>query len=173
MIISLLGYMGSGKTHISRLLSSKLNYNFIDLDQEIIKQEQSTVAEIFNSKGELYFRKTERKILESILQSDDNIVLSLGGGTPVYYDNMNLVNAHSESFYLKNSLKTLVERLTKNKEKRPLIARIADKDLPEFIAKHLFERNSFYLQARYTIDTSDKSAEAIVDDIINLLPHHP
>ena len=170
MIISLIGYMGSGKSHISRVLSSKINFKYIDLDHEISAQEKCSVAEIFNNKGELYFRKKERAILESLLKSTENIVLSLGGGTPVYFDNMTLVNAHSTSFFLQCNLKTLVERLSRNKEKRPLIARISTEDLPEFIGKHLFERNPYYLQSKFIINTNDKTAESVADEIISLLP---
>ena len=170
MIISLLGYMGSGKSHISRVLSAELNYKCLDLDYEIALHEQSPVAEIFKNKGELHFRKTERALLEKLLNSNENTVLSLGGGTPVYYDNMSLINDNSHSFFLQCNLNTLVERLSRNKEKRPLIARISDEDLPEFIGKHLFERNPFYLRAKHTINTSDKPAEVVVQEIINLLP---
>lgn len=172
MVISLLGYMGSGKTHISKLLSSKLNFKLIDLDFEIVTKEQMPVADIFEKKGEIYFRKQERLILENILHNHENTVLSLGGGTPVYYDNMDFINKASTSFYLSPSIKTLYERLSRGKEKRPLIARIPDEDLPEFIAKHLFERSPFYSKAQYTIYTDNKSAEEIVAEITNLLPFH-
>lgn len=172
MIISLAGYMGCGKSHVSKLLSEKLSFKLVDLDKEITKKNKATISEIFKLKGEIFFRKEERLLLESILKSNENIILSLGGGTPAYYDNMKLVNLHSKSFFLQAKISTLVERLSKQKEKRPLIAKIADENLPEFIAKHLFERNAFYNQCQFTIATDNKLPESIVHEIIQYLNHH-
>ena len=172
MIISLIGYMGSGKSHVSKLLSSQLQLKLIDLDQRISFKTGMTIPEIFEKKGEIYFRKKEKEILEEILASEKSAILSVGGGTPVYYNNMEIIKNKSESFYLRTSVKTLVDRVSKNKEKRPLISRITDEDLPEFIAKHLFERQTFYGQAKYTVSTDGKEVQNIVDEIIALL-HFP
>ena len=172
MIISLAGYMGSGKSHISKLLSDKLNFKLIDLDKEIMKKNNQTVAEIFKNRGEIYFRKQERELLEEILATENNAVLSLGGGTPAYYNNMDVIHQNSVSFYLRANVGTLSERLKKQKSKRPLIANIPDEDLPEFIAKHLFERNIFYTKAQFTISTDNRNPEDIVEDIIHHLPIH-
>ncbi|WPO83533.1 shikimate kinase [Chryseobacterium sp. JJR-5R] len=169
MIISLVGYMGSGKTHISKILSEKLNFKFIDLDKEIFQRNKLTIPEIFEKKGELYFRKLEREVLEEILAKEKNAVLSLGGGTPVYYNNMEIINSNSKSVFLKASVGTLSERLSKQKEKRPLIAHISDENLPEFIAKHLFERNLFYGKAQFSVGTDHRQPEDIVDEIIEKL----
>ena len=161
--------MGSGKSHISKLLSQKINFKLIDLDQQIILKHQKKISEIFAERGEIFFRKEEKSILEEILKLDDNIVLSLGGGTPVYYNNMELINQKSKSIFLQASVGTLAERLLRQKAKRPLIARLSDEELPEFIAKHLFERNTFYSQANFTINTNNKAPEEIVDEIIATL----
>lgn len=166
MIISLLGYMGSGKSHISKIISQKINFKLFDLDEAIEKAENCPVGEIFQKRGELYFRKREKEILENILKNEDSAVLSLGGGTPVYYDNMATVNAHSKSFFLRTGIPTLSERLLKEKAQRPLIAHLEDQDLPEFIAKHLFERNAYYQKAHYTVDTDGKTPEQIAEEII-------
>ncbi|MFC7346322.1 shikimate kinase [Chryseobacterium zhengzhouense] len=169
MIISLIGYMGSGKSHISKILSDKINFKLIDLDKEISWRNKLTIPEIFEKKGEIYFRKLERETLEEILATRENIVLSLGGGTPVYYNNMEIINHNSKSIFLRASISTLVERLSKQKEKRPLIAKITDEDLPEFIAKHLFERNIFYSKAQFSISTDNKTPEDIVKEITEKL----
>lgn len=173
MIISLLGYMGSGKSHISKILSIKTNLPFMDLDKEISESAQLSLPEIFEKKGELYFRKTEKEILEQLLLSKTDGVLSVGGGTPVYYNNMDTLNAQSITFYLRASVGTLAERLKKGKHKRPLIARFDDDELPEFIAKHLFERNPYYHQAQHIIDTDAKTPEEIVDEIWVILQQYP
>jgi len=169
MIISLVGYMGSGKSHISKILSEKINFRLIDLDKEISRRNKLTIPEIFDKKGEIYFRKLEREMLEEILATQENLVLSLGGGTPVYYNNMEIINSNSKSIFLRASIATLSERISKQKEKRPLIANISDENLPEFIAKHLFERNEFYGKAQFIVNTDAKAPEDIVNEIIEKL----
>lgn len=166
MIISLVGYMGSGKSHISKILSKSLGYELIDLDSEITRKNQRSVAQIFEKKGELYFRKAEREVLEETLARKTNCVLSVGGGTPAYFNNMEVINSNTVSFYLRAPVSLLTERLLRNKQKRPLIAGIADENLSEFVAKHLFERSAYYNMARFTIDTNAKTPENICAEII-------
>ncbi|ASK32011.1 shikimate kinase [Chryseobacterium sp. T16E-39] len=169
MIISLVGYMGCGKSHISKILSEKINFKLIDLDKEISRRNKLTIPEIFEKKGEIYFRKLERETLEEILATEENLILSLGGGTPVYYNNMEIINNNSKSIFLRASIGTLTERLSKQKEKRPLIANISDENLPEFIAKHLFERNEFYNKALISVNTDSREPQDIVDEIVEKL----
>ena len=111
MIISLIGYMGSGESHISKVLSQKLHLKLIDLDKEISLKNNLSIPEIFKQKGEIYFRKQERALLEEVLATSENCILSLGGGTPAYYNNMELITNSSESIFLRTSVKTLTERL--------------------------------------------------------------
>ena len=172
MIITLVGYMGTGKSHISNILSSKLNFKLFDLDQEISNKFELSISEIFKNNGEIFFRKAEKETLNEILSSEESVILSVGGGTPVYYDNMERINDKSISIYLRTGVSTLTERLKKNKHKRPLIAKIADEDLPEFIAKHLFERNSFYSKAHYIVDTDQKTTEEVAEEIIQIALRH-
>jgi len=169
MIISLLGYMGSGKSHVSKILSEKLGFRLIDLDFAIAEKHQESLTEIFRKKGEIFFRKEEKLVLEEMLKNEDSLVLSLGGGTPVYYNNMDVINEKSTSVFLRTSVPVLANRLLTEKEKRPLISRITDDELPEFIAKHLFERNPFYSKAQITIDTDGKTTTEIADEIISAL----
>lgn len=169
MIISLVGYMGCGKSHISKILSEKINFKLIDLDKEISRRNKLTIPEIFEKKGEIYFRKLERETLEEILATEENLILSLGGGTPVYYNNMEIINNSSKSIFLRASISTLTERLSKQKEKRPIIANISDENLPEFIAKHLFERNEFYSKALISVNTDSREPDDIVSEIIEKL----
>ncbi|OWK73675.1 shikimate kinase [Flavobacteriaceae bacterium JJC] len=169
MIISLVGYMGSGKSHISKVLSNKINFKLIDLDRQISLKNKMTIPEIFEKRGEIYFRKQENEILKEVLSSSEDCILSVGGGTPAYFNNMEIINQHSESVFLRTSVTNLTERILKQKDKRPLVANIAEEDLPEFIAKHLFERNIYYSQAKFTIDTDGKEPEQIVDEILTLI----
>lgn len=169
MIISLIGYMGSGKTHVAKVLSQKIQLKIIDLDKEISIKNNLTIPEIFKQKGEIFFRKQEKQTLEELLSTHESGILSLGGGTPCFYNNMDLLVEKTETFFLRTSVGTLSERLIPQKQKRPLIAHLADEDLPEFIAKHLFERNTFYSKAKYTVDTDRKTPEQIADEIWSML----
>lgn len=165
--------MGSGKTLVSKELSILNNFKIFDLDTEISKQNNRSITEIFKEKGEIFFRKTEKEVLEKILSSEKNIILSLGGGTPCYYNNIDRINEKTISVFLKTNVKTLAQRLLSEKDKRPLIQNISNEDLPEFIAKHLFERNPFYNQAKITINTDNLSAREIAEEIltqIKLIP---
>ena len=158
--------MGSGKTLVSKELSVLNNFKIFDLDTEISKQNNRSITEIFKEKGEIFFRKTEKEVLEKILSSEKNIILSLGGGTPCYYNNIDSINEKTISVFLKTNVKTLAQRLSSEKDKRPLIQNISNEDLPEFIAKHLFERNPFYNQAKITINTDNLSAREIAEEIL-------
>jgi len=162
--------MASGKSTIGREISKKLDMKFIDLDDYISKREKSSISEIFKVKGEIYFRRIESFYLSEILNSKDSIILSLGGGTPCYSNNMELIlNSEASSIYIKASIKTLVARLTSEKNKRPLVAELENDKLTEFVAKHLFERRFFYEQASITVITEDKSIEEITTEIRILL----
>ena len=170
MKIVLLGYMASGKSTIGREISKKLDMKFIDLDDYISKREKRSISEIFKVEGEIYFRKIESSYLGEILNSKDSFILSLGGGTPCYSNNMELIlNSEASSTYIKADIKTLASRLTAEKNKRPLVADLEDDKLLEFVAKHLFERRFFYEQASITVHTEDKSIEEIITEIRILL----
>jgi shikimate kinase len=171
MKIILLGYMGSGKTTIGIQLARKLFLNFTDLDDFIEEKEQQSIKEIFKQKGEIYFRKIEHKYLKQFINENESYVLSLGGGTPCYAGNLDLIlkNKKSLSFYLRGSIPTLFKRLSENKFKRPLISDLSDDQLTEYIAKHLFERSLFYDKATYKISIDNKEIQEIVTEIRILL----
>lgn len=166
MKIVLLGYMGSGKTTVGKKLAKDLSLRFLDLDDRIEASEKSKITNIFSKKGEIYFRRKEAEYLRNILTNDDDFVLSIGGGTPCYANNMEAISeATNRVVYLKLSIFSLVERLVKEKSERPMIASIPDEDLPEFIGKHLFERSFYYSQALHSISCDGKDIEAIVNEI--------
>lgn len=170
MKIVLLGYMASGKSTIGRALSDTLFSPFIDLDNYIENKEKKSIGNIFKDKGEIYFRRIEHKYLKEILSSQESFVLSLGGGTPCYADNMTLIKTSgATSFYLQATIKTLSDRLIKEKSNRPLMASLENEKIPEFVAKHLFERRAFYEQANTTLKTDAKSTSEIVKELSVLL----
>ncbi|SMG52122.1 shikimate kinase [Arenibacter troitsensis] len=170
MKIVLVGYMGSGKTTIGKLLAKKLKISFLDLDEVIEERLEDSISDIFNGKGEIFFRKKEHEYLNDVLTQKNNFILSTGGGTPCYSGNMDtMLELADYVFYLKISIPGLVKRLILEKEQRPLIKNIDDGDLPEFIGKHLFERNNFYLKANHIIECDNKDPKALVDEIKGLL----
>jgi shikimate kinase len=168
MTLFLVGYMGSGKTVIGSKLAVILKYNYLDLDDYIEEKEASTIKLIFETKGEIYFRKIESIYLKELIGLN-NTVISLGGGTPCYGNNMNLIleSKNSLSIYLKASILTLVDRLFTEKSKRPLIAHIESQSgLTEFIGKHIFERAPYYEQSSLKIKTDGLKINEIVDYLV-------
>ena len=171
MKIILLGYMGSGKSTIGKALANELNLSFVDLDHAIENEIGMSIRDYFEASGELKFRRLENEVLKKILNENNDMILSTGGGTPCYGNNLDLMKMtfNAKVFYLKATIKTLTERLVSEKDIRPLIQSIGDDDLPEFIGKHLFERSNFYLQAHHVVDIDQKSVETITKEIVELL----
>jgi shikimate kinase len=170
MKIILLGYMGSGKSTMAVFLSEKLQLPCFDLDARIEYQEGMTISSIFQTKGEIYFRKVEHQVFKEMMHSTESFVLSLGGGTPCYANNHELLNGDGIiSIYLKKSVDNLFLNLKDEKASRPVLAEKTDEELKVFIAQHLFERSYFYNQATYTIDADLKSPQEIVSEIEKLL----
>ncbi|MGK0386157.1 MAG: shikimate kinase [Patiriisocius sp.] len=172
MKIVLLGYMGCGKTAIGKKLSKTLKFPFIDLDAAIEADENMLITKLFETKGEIFFRKKENILLKAFLENQQDTVLALGGGTPCYGNVMQLLAQADDVFpiYLSATAHTLTERLFLEKESRPMIAHISDKEiLNDFIRKHLFERNFYYNQAPCKVKVDEKSIEEIVKEIVALL----
>ena len=170
MKVVLLGYMGCGKSVIGDFLAKKLQVSFYDLDEEIENVTQISISELFQTKGEIYFRKKENKVLKTFLDKNENFVLSLGGGTPCYFNNHELLQQDDVfSIYLKASTDTLVNRLINEKDKRPLLHNQDEVSLKDFINKHLFDRNFYYHQATKIVTVDNKSVEQIANEITTLL----
>jgi shikimate kinase len=170
MKIILVGYMASGKSTIGKLLSESLHIPFYDLDDLIENNLNLKINEVFEQKGELFFRKKEREVLSDFLNTTENYVLALGGGSPCYYDNFELYQLESVcSIYLKASISTLLDRLHAQKATRPLVSRLNKEELQEFVAKHLFERSYFYHQVKTIVSIDNKKELEIVSEIVSKL----
>lgn len=168
--IVLVGYMAVGKSTIGEILAKKLKIAFIDLDKIIEKNENLSVSEIFAKHGEIYFRKKEHLEFKKWLAYPDSLVIATGGGTPCYANNHLFLNGDGvTSFYLKASIQMLYERLLSERGSRPLVDGKSEDELKEFIAKHLFDRSYFYHQATHNVMIDGKSAEVIVEEILQLL----
>ena len=161
-MIYIIGYMGSGKTTIASELSNILNLPYLDTDKEIQKKTNYTINEIFKKFDEIYFRKIEKEIFTSI---KGNKIVSTGGGLPTYSDNMKYIKKNGISIYLKTPIQILHNRLKKSSENRPLIQKIKNSDLKIFIKKQIKQREYFYKQANYILETKDLSKEEILRKI--------
>jgi len=151
MNIYLVGYMGTGKTTVGKLLAKKLRQSFIDVDEFIENRYRRTIAVIFDEKGEAGFREIERRALQEIV-SFENIVVSTGGGLPCYFDNMDLLNQTGITIYLRASVDELFDRLSVDMQKRPLVKGKSKEELRDFIETNLKKRELFYNQARFVFD---------------------
>ena len=154
--------MGSGKTSIGLIISQKLNRNFIDIDQEIEKNLNMKISEIFMTKGEEYFRKIEEKTTLNLLKKKNNVI-SLGGGAFLNNSIKNEVLKNHISFWLNWNPQTLVDRIYKN-VKRPMTYNATKNDLIEMINK----RSKVYSKALYKIDCDNLSKNKIVEKILNI-----
>lgn len=154
--------MGSGKTTLGKQLSLKMNKPFFDLDAEIEKSENRSIIEIFDNYGETYFRDLESKILKEIILKNKSFILSLGGGTPCFNNNMEIVNISGISIYLKYKADILASRLINAKAGRPLLKNLDETQLKEFISDKLIKREPFYSHALYIINKNSISVKDLV-----------
>jgi len=150
MLIYLIGFMGSGKTTVGKKLASKLNFDFVDLDFFIEKKYKITIPDIFDRFDEDVFRKIEHEALLDT-KSFQNTVVSTGGGTPCFYNNMDLLKTYGTSVYLKLHPKSIQLRLLESKKKRPLIMNKTKDEIFDYIQLKLKERELYYKQADFTI----------------------
>ena len=162
MNIALIGMMGSGKSTIAKLLANRLkDFSFVDTDEEIIKSQKISINEIFEKYGEKTFRTIETEQLKEILKKD-NQVIATGGGIVISEDNLNNLLNSSVLIYLKAEPEELYKRVKNNKE-RPLLN---DCNIKEKIINLLGQREEKYKKAHFTIDTTNKTPDIIVKEIL-------
>ena len=151
--IILIGYMGSGKTTVGKALSKETGMMFYDLDWYIESRMRKTVAQIFAEKGEEGFRKIEHNMLHEVAEFE-NVIISCGGGTPCFFDNIDYINQQGEVVYLKATPEVLYRHLLMGKVERPLIKNKTPEELIAYITEQVAKREDFYNKARYTLDVS-------------------
>lgn len=168
--IILCGYMASGKTTVARLLAQASGLIYIDLDEVIEKKTGKTITQLFEDGGEIKFRKLEHEALAETVDGTEGFILSLGGGTPSYANNHEVLKRGDViSVYLKASIKEIIKRIKQQPGLRPLLETHKDEnELEEFIAKHLFDRSYYYHQAKHIVVTDGKTPEAITNEIMSL-----
>ena len=170
--IFLTGYMGAGKTTLGKAFARKMNVPFVDLDWYIEERFHKTVQQLFSERGEQGFRELEQKMLHEVAEFED-VVISAGGGTPCFFDNMDYMNACGDTVFLQVEPEVLFHRLKVAKQQRPLLANKSDEELMNFICEALQKRHPFYSQAKFLFradELEDKSQiQVSVDSLRKLL----
>mgnify|MGYP002523931450 CR=1 FL=1 len=170
--IILIGYMGAGKTTVGRELAKELGLMFYDLDWYITSRMRRTVAQLFEEHGEDGFRQIERNMLHEVAEFE-NIVLSCGGGTPCFFDNMDYMNQKGDTVYLKATPEVLYAHLKMGKGVRPLLLNKTPEQVEAFVKTQLKEREPFYTKAKHTFDVSlldnNEKIHVSVKNIIGML----
>lgn len=151
--IILIGYMGAGKTTVGRALSKELNIPFYDLDWYIESRMRKTVKQIFDERGEEGFRMIEQSMLHEVAEFE-NVIISCGGGTPCFFDNMEYMNGQAETVYLKAETDVLYKHLLMGKSVRPLLLNKTADEINLFIREQLKHREPFYTKAKHVLDVS-------------------
>lgn len=151
--IIIIGYMGAGKTTVGKALAKELGLQFYDLDWYIESRRHKTVPQIFAETGEEGFRKIEHDMLHEVAEFED-VVISCGGGTPCFFDNIDYMNGQGQVVYLKAEPEVLCKHLKMGKTERPLLKGKSSDELLTFINEQLSRRTPFYEKARYQLDVS-------------------
>ncbi|XBT18238.1 MAG: shikimate kinase [Candidatus Shikimatogenerans sp. Tser] len=166
MKIAILGYMGVGKSFISLRLSYIFNFYFYDLDIYIENYYNLSINDIFIKFGEKQFRLIERFFLKKIYKKKKNIILSLGGGTPCYNNNIKLLKNNFLTIYLSASIKFLYKRLILYRFNRPIISKLNNLMLKKFLYKHLLKRKKIYKKSLIIIKIKNINIKLIIKNII-------
>ncbi|MEI7735568.1 MAG: shikimate kinase [Ferruginibacter sp.] len=162
MQLFIIGFMGSGKTYWGKLWAQQTGMRFYDLDEVIEQQEGTTIAHLFETNGEAWFRKKETAVLHSFA-GKDNCIIACGGGTPCFNNNMQWMNANGSTVYLDATTAQIVERLQTETDKRPLVIGLQSAELYNFVEQKLKERNPFYIQAKNILPVAAITADTITE----------
>lgn len=161
--------MGVGKTTYGLKLARALNFDFIDLDARIVSAKGRSVKQIFDQEGEAYFRSLEAENLR-LLGESSNVVVSLGGGTPCFHNNMQWLNDSGLTVYLKMDSKSIYSRLTKAKSERPLISDRTESEIFEYIESTLKEREAYYEQSKIVVEAINLKTKELVTIVKEFFP---
>lgn len=166
--IVLIGYMGAGKTTLGRVLAKHLNLEFFDLDWYVENRYRMKIPQIFQEKGEEGFRQLERLMLHEVGEMED-VVISCGGGTPCFFDNMEYMNSLADTIYLKATPEVLAMHLRMGKGKRPLLEGKSPEELEETVRQMLVDREPFYTRAKHIVDVSLLDTASKIQDSVRII----
>ena len=170
MRVFLIGYMGCGKSSLGRKLAKMADMRFVDMDSMIEEREGASVSDIFRYEGEEYFRKLERAIIDELSQTEEDMVISTGGGVPTWQDNMAKINSVGESFYLRRTAEQIASRLSPHgRQKRPKLRGLNDEELVLFMRENMAQREPYYMQATHCIDCAERSDAELIEYILSIV----
>ena len=170
MKLFLIGYMGCGKSTTGRRVAKQLEVKYADTDALVEEREGASVNDIFYYEGEEYFRMAERRAVETLLESGDDLIVATGGGLPTWRDNMQLLIDHGTTIYLRRSAEQILSRLSDyGRQKRPMFRDKSDEELLEFMNKQMAEREIFYSKARLSVDCTTRSDDEVVEYVVENL----
>lgn len=166
--IFLTGYMGAGKTTLGKAFARKMNIPFIDLDWYIEERFHKSIRELFVERGEASFRELERNMLHEVAEFE-NVIISTGGGTPCFFDNMDYMNGHGQTVFLDVHPDILFKRLRVATQQRPILQGKTDEELRAFIVEALEKRAPFYSLASYRFDAGFLESRRQIDESVQRL----
>lgn len=166
--IALVGYMCVGKTTVGKALAKEIGAFFYDLDWYIEHRYRRKISDIFAEEGEEKFRDMERRMLHEVAEFED-VVLSCGGGTPTFADNMEYLNSVAETFYLKATPETILAHLSMAKGNRPLLAGKSPEELDAYVRAQLEAREPFYAKAHHIVDVNILDSFERISDVVSLI----
>lgn len=169
MKIYLIGFMSSGKTTVGRELANVLGYRFIDIDEYIESKHHRTIKQIFESKGEEHFRLIENEALKEVSSFNGDFVISSGGGTSCFYNNIDFMNRNGVTVYLRLEVATLLSRLVESKIDRPLLWGKTREELNNYIIRVLDERKKFYEKAQIIVDADNVNPNDLAKMIVSAM----
>ncbi|MFI3304236.1 MAG: shikimate kinase [Rikenellaceae bacterium] len=166
MLVFLIGYMGCGKSTIGRKLSKRLGWDLVDTDALIEQRAGVSIGEIFDTQGEDYFRKLERDVVDELTRGGCNVIVSTGGGLPIWGDNMERLNRAGETIYISRTAENIASRLSAaGREKRPKLRGLSDEELVAFMAENISQRDPKYRGAKLIIEAVPLNDTEILDTI--------
>lgn len=166
--IYIVGYMGAGKTTAARRLAQRMGWEVVDTDALFEEKYKISVNDFFNKYDEPLYRKLESEVLKAT-ESLDHVVVSTGGGTACFFDNMDWMNQHGLTVFLRISPQVAVDRVIHSRHKRPLVEGKSEEELTEFVNQHYASRLPFYEQARITAKSEDFDIESLMEAIKDIL----
>ncbi len=169
MKLFLIGYMGCGKSSLGRKVARRLGVRFVDTDAVIEEREGASISDIFQYEGEEYFRRLERSVIDEVADDTADVVVSTGGGLPVWKDNMETMNRVGTTVYIRRSAEQIASRLSPyGRQKRPKLRGLSDDEIVDFMTRNMAEREPYYARALHVLDTDGVSDGELADRIVEL-----
>lgn len=165
--IFLIGYMGCGKSTLGRRLSRRLGWRLVDTDAEVERLEGASVADIFRYEGEEHFRAVERRVVEELLECVEPLIISTGGGLPLWGDNMERIKGAGVTVYLHRSAENIASRLSPyGRQRRPKLRGLNDEELVAFMREDIARRRARYEEAELILEAELMSDEELARTIV-------